>query len=163
MRPGDIPAIVDLFGRAFGRTMTPDHYGWKLRTRESPVENVAIAVDDADRPVFHIGAIPCRLRMGETSRWVMVAVDGMTDPAWRRRGVLTRVTGDLFERWRRAGIAMVLGLPNDQWRSRIGVLGWRHLFPLEWLVRPLLPGQLLARAIRVGTSNRPGWLSRAWN
>ena len=163
MRPEDVPAVTDLFQRAFGRPMTTQHYFWKLRTRPSPTANVSIAVDDQDRPVFHIGAVPGRLRAGENEYWVMVAVDGMTDPAWRRRGVLTRVTADLFDRWRQAGVALVLGLPNEQWRSRIGVLGWRHLFPLQWLVRPILPERLLARRLGVGAVGRAAWVGRLWN
>ncbi len=163
VRAEDAPALAGLFQRVFGHPISPAQYAWKLRTRPTPVENVAIAVDDADRPVFHIGAVPCRCRLGDTERWVMVAVDAMTDPAWRRRGVLTRVTGDLFERWRRAGVALVLGLPNEHWRSRIAVLGWRQLFPLEWLVRPILPGRLLGRRLGIGALTGPSWVSRLWN
>lgn len=161
--PGDVPAIVDLFHRVFGHHITTDHYVWKLRTRRSPVENVAIAVDEADHPVFHIGAIPCRCRLGERERWVMVVVDSMTDVPWRRRGVLTRVTSDLFDRWREAGVALVLGLPNEHWRSRIGVLGWRPLFPLAWLVRPILPERLLARRLGVPALAAASFLGRWWN
>ena len=73
--------------------------------------------------------MPCRCRLGETERWVMVAVDSMTDPAWRRRGVLTRVTGDLFERWRQAGVALVLGLQTSNGDPGSASWGGGRSFP----------------------------------
>lgn len=163
LTPDDVPGVVDLFHRVYGRPISAEHYVWKLRTRRSPVENVALAVDADDRPIFHIAGIPCRARLGDEDRWVMVAVDGMTDPAWRRRGVLTRVTSDLFDRWRAAGVALVLGLPNDQWRSRISALGWKRMFPLAWLVRPILPQRVLARRTGIAALANAEWMGRWWN
>ncbi len=162
-RTEDIPGVVDLFAGAFGRVITPAHYQWKLRTRPSPVENVVIAVDRHDRPVFHLGGIPCRCRLGGEERWIMVAVDGMTAPAYRRRGLLTQYTSELFGRWREAGIALVLGLPNEKWGSRTLALGWRPLFPLSWLVLPLRPERLLARRLRFPLLGRLGFVGRLWN
>jgi hypothetical protein len=151
--------LLELFHSSFGRTVTAAQYRWKLRTRPSPAENVAIAVDDADRPVFHIGGMPRRLRLGGAELWAMVAVDGMTSPAFRRRGILTTVTADLFRRWRDAGIALVLGLPNEQWRSRVDALGWRPLFPLRWMVRRLAPARIAARRLHVPVH----WWNRRWD
>lgn len=159
----DVPGVVDLFHRAFGRPTSAEHYIWKLRTRPTPVENVALAVDGNDRPMFHLAGIPCRVRLGNEDRWVMVAVDGMTDPAWRRQGVLTQVTSGLFDRWRAAGVALVLGLPNDQWRSRISALGWKPMFPLAWLVRPILPQKIIARRFGIAALADAAWVDGLWN
>ena len=93
----------------------------------------------------------------------MVAVDGMTAPAYRRRGLLTQYTSELFGRWREAGVALVLGLPNEKWGSRTAALGWRPLFPLSWLVLPLRPERLLARRLRFPTLGRLSLVGRLWN
>ena len=161
-RTEDVAGIVSLFAETYGRVITPAHYEWKLRTRLSPVENVAIAVDGQDRPVFHIAGIPCRCHLGGTERWIMVAVDAMTAPGYRRRGLLTQHTSELFARWREAGIALVLGLPNEQWGSRTVALGWRPLYPLAWLVLPLRPVRMMAGRLRVPALGRLAVAGRVW-
>lgn len=149
LRPEDIPAVVTLLSEGAGGPLSTEAYRWKLLARRSPVANVAIAVDQTDRPVFHIAGVPCRCQLAGAERWVMVAVDAMTDPAFRRQGLLTTHTAQLFARWKAAGVALVLGLPNDNWRSRTSALGWTPLGQLQWLVLPLRPERLLARKLGV--------------
>ena len=133
---------MELFGEVFGRPITAEYWCWKLKGMPSPVDNVGLAAGDDDRPVFHLGGIPCRFQIGSRQATVMVAVDAMTAPAYRRRGILTTVGQDLFRRWRESGIAMALGLPNEQW-DRAG-FGWQTLFPLRWRLRLLHPERFLA-------------------
>lgn len=147
LRPEDVRAVVTLLSQGAGGPLTADAYRWKLLTRMSPVANVAIAVDERDRPVFHIAGVPCRCQLAGAERWVMVAVDAMTDPAFRRQGLLTTHTAQLFARWKAAGVALVLGLPNSNWRSRARALGWTPLGRLQWMVLPLRPERLIARRL----------------
>jgi hypothetical protein len=147
LRSDDVPAVTALFAAVFGRTISPEHYRWKVLTRSSPVNNVAIVVDESDRPIFHLAGIPCRCKVAGTERWVMVAVDAMTAPAFRRQGLLTRESIDLFARWKQAGVAFVLGLPNENYGSRKPVIGWKPLGSLASLVLPLRPERLIARRL----------------
>ena len=162
VRPDDVPALVRLFAEVFGHVISPDHYRWKVLTRPSPVEAVGIAVDDADRPVFHIAGIPCQCNLAGAQRWVMVAVDAMTAPPFRRRGLLSRYSVELFERWQAAGVALVLGLPNRNWGSRARALGWQPLGPLSALVLPLRPERILARKLRVPALDRVTIVGQVW-
>jgi hypothetical protein len=82
----------------------------------------------------------------------------MAAPEFRRRGLLTHVGQYAYERYREGGVPFVLGLPNEQWGSRAAALGWQPLFPLQWLIRPLQPQQLIAR--RLGQPLAARWL--AW-
>jgi hypothetical protein len=68
---------------------------------------------------------------------VMISVDTMTSARFRRRGVLTKLATVSYASWAAEGVAAVLGLPNEQWGSRTGALGWQSLFQLEWLRMPL--------------------------
>jgi hypothetical protein len=145
LRPDDVPALLELFQRSFGRAATPDHYRWKLRTRPSPADNVAIAVDTEDRPVFHSAGIPCRCRIGGVERWVMVGVDVMTAASHRRQGVHTTYSNALYARWKAAGVAAVIGFTSEQWGSTVAKVGLRPLAPLVSLVLPLRPERALAR------------------
>jgi hypothetical protein len=93
----------------------------------------------------------------------MVGVDTMTDPECRRQGMLTAVARLAYDTWRKAGIPFVLGLPNQQWGSRTDALGWKALFPLQWLVRPLQPAALLARRLGISALSQLRLLGAVWN
>jgi hypothetical protein len=158
---GDEPALVELFGRVFGRPISVDHWRWKLKSLPSPAENVWLAVADG-RPIFQYAGIPLRFQTPAGETTAMVSVDTMTDPDFRRRGLLTSVGAVAYERWRAAGVSVVLGLPNDKWGSRTGALNWQPLFGLRWLIRPLRPEAIAAR--RMGLA--PGGLAALgglWN
>ena len=121
--------------------MTEHEWRWKLAPT-SKVPNVWLATH-ADQPIFQYAAMPTRFEIGDRTHAVMVSVDTMTAPAFRRRGLLTEVASRAYEAWRNAGVAFVIGLPNQQWGSRAQALGWRELFPLQWLARPLRPASNL--------------------
>ncbi|HYF62089.1 MAG TPA: GNAT family N-acetyltransferase, partial [Herpetosiphonaceae bacterium] len=160
-RAGDEHALVELFGRVFGRQISVEHWRWKLKSHPSPAENVWLAAA-ADRPIFQYAGIPLRFQTPAGETTAMVSVDTMTDPGFRRRGLLTSVGGHAYQCWRRAGVGFVLGLPNDKWGSRTGALNWEALFGLRWLIRPLRPEAIAAR--RVGRAARGlAALGGLWN
>jgi hypothetical protein len=161
-RPGDERALVALFERVFGRPIGEAHWRWKLKQPPSPVENVWLAVHD-DIPIFQYAAIPTRYRLPSGEATVMVSVDTMTAPEFQRRGLLSTVGRHAYEAWRAAGVPFVIGLPNERWGSRAAALGWRSLFSLHWLVRPLRPEALLARRMRLPVLGRLTPLGALWN
>lgn len=160
-RPGDEKHLAVLFEEVFHHPMSEDHWRWKFKALSSPVENVGLAVDPADRPVFQIAGIPCRYQLAGREGTVMVAVDAMTAPACRRQGALKQVGRALFESWRAAGVSMAIGLPNEQYNK--AVLGWQTLFPFRWLLRPLRPEALLARRLGLPLLGDARFLGRLWN
>src|SRR5579872_3307962 len=89
-RADDVPQLVALFARAFGRPITQEHYRWKLLRQTSAVPNDWIAANSVG-PVFHSGGIPTRYQLPDGLTTAMVSVDTMTDPEYRRRGLLTQV------------------------------------------------------------------------
>lgn len=160
-RPGDEKLLASLFEEVFHRPMSEDHWRWKLKTLPSPVENVAVAVDPDDRPVFQLAGIPCRYQLAGRDATVMVAVDAMTAPMYRRQGILKQLGRELFESWRASGVSMAIGLPNEQYNK--AVLGWQPLFSLKWLIRPLQPERILARRLKLRGLARLGVAGRWWN
>jgi hypothetical protein len=151
---GDEHGLVRLLGSRFGHDVAIEHWRWKLMHWPSNVANVWLAVANG-KAVFHYGGVPLRYRLNGSSGTAMISVDAMTAPEFRRRGLLTRGTRRAFAEWKARGIAFTLGLPNEQWGSRIAAAGWQSLFPLQWLVRPLRPEVFAAR--RLGMP----WLRRA--
>lgn len=150
----DIGALLALFERSFGKRVSPERWNWKLYCRPTPVENAWIAEIDRN-VVCHFGGIPVRVRHRGGEHWAMVGVDVMTDPAHRRRGLLTAVGAEMFARWREAGVAFVLGFPNELWGSRIAALGFKPMMELRWWVRWLDPAKAIA--VKLGLP----WLTRA--
>jgi hypothetical protein len=156
IRPGrsdDEHELVALFGRVFGRPTTEQHWRWKLRQQSSPVDNVWLALS-GPQPVFQYAGIPTRFLLLQTPVVAMTSVDTMTAPEFRRQGLLTQVASRAYDAWRAAGVAFVIGLPNQQWGSRAAALGWQPLFRLQWLLRPLRPEAMLARRLHMA------WLKR---
>lgn len=152
-RPGDECGLVQLFQTVFGRPITEDHWRWKLKGQPGTVDNVWLAVS-RDKPVFQYAGIPTRFRLSQATATSMVSVDTMTAPEFRRRGLLTQVAGHAYAAWRDNGVAFVIGLPNNQWGSRTGSLGWRPLFPLQWMTRPLRPEAFVARRLKLPVLER---------
>ena len=162
-RPGDEIHLAPLFSRVFERTMTPESWRWKLGHRTYTVANSWLAVDSRDRPVCHYAGIPRRVRLAAGERDVMVAVDAMTAPEFRRQGAYTAVVTRAHEAWRDAGVAFVLGMPNEQHGSRIVALGWQRVASLRWMIRPLRPDLLLARRVRLARLPGLEAASELWN
>jgi hypothetical protein len=162
-RPGDEPYLLQLFERVFGRGISEAHWQWKLKEQPSPVENVWLAVD-GDKPIFQYAGMPVRYSLPQGEATAMVSVDTMSDPDYRRQGLLTKVGRFTYDVWREGGIPFVIGLPNQQWGSRTKALGWVPLFPLQWLVRPLYPEALLARRLKLPAAlARPRLISALWH
>jgi Acetyltransferase (GNAT) domain len=161
-RADDEHALVGLFEAAFGSSITEDHWRWKLKQQRSPSENVWLAIS-GEKPVFQYAGIPTRFWLSQTATTMMVAVDTMTAPEFRRRGLLTQVAERVHAQWRQDGIAFVIGLPNQQWGSRAVALGWQPLFPLQWMIRPLRPEVLLARRLKISGLKRVTLVTTLWN
>jgi len=160
-RNGDERALTSLFETVFGKRMSEREWRWKLAPTFK-VPNVWLATH-AEQPIFQYAAMPTRFKIDERASDVMVAVDAMTAPRFRRRGLLTEVVGRAHEAWRDAGVAFVIGLPNQQWGSRARALGWRKLFPLQWLARPLRPEALIGRRLGLPGLGRVRVFGTVWN
>jgi hypothetical protein len=162
-RPGDERTLVSLWTEAFGKPMSEAHWRWKAKGRSAAVENVGIAVAADDRPIFQFVGIPCPAIVLGTPRTVMIGADVVTDPAFRRRGVFPTTARRLFDSWRDAGVALVLGLANDRWRAQADALGYERFFPMRRLVRILRPERLLARRAHVPGLARLRGVGALWN
>ena len=159
---GDEPGLLALFTSVFGRASTLEQWRWKLHWPHCGVDNVWLA-RAGGRAIFQYAGIPTRFSLDHRPATMMVSVDTMTAPEFRRRGLLTRVAAQAYAQWRSCGVPFVIGLPNQQWRSRTAALGWQPLFPLQWLVRPLRPELVLARRLGAHLIERAGFLAAPWN
>jgi GNAT acetyltransferase-like protein len=155
-REGDVEGLVTLHRRVFGRIISREHWRWKLGER-GPAANVWIAEAEG-RPIFQYAGIPLQFRHFGRDAWAMVDVDTMTDPDFRRQGLLTQGGARAYADWRAAGMAFTVGLPNEQWGSRAAALGWTRVGIIRWWVRWLDPIRMLGARAHLqwsGLSRRP--------
>lgn len=160
--PGDESQIVALFARAFGRPMTEAHWRWKVLGQPTPVNNVWLVVAGS-QVIGQYACIPTRFWLDGQEQLVMVGVDAMVDPAYRRHGMWTALVTHAHEVWSAAGVAFALGLPNERWGSRRDALGWQSLFGLKWHIRPLQPLRLVAQRLRLPQAVAVPALAAVWN
>jgi len=162
-RDGDEPALVALFESAFGRQISVDHWRWKFKHPGCSMPNVWLAVVANERPVFQCGGIPIPFRLGSRRVTMMHVCDVMTAPDFRRRGLHTQVSRHAYEFWRERGVAFVSGMPNENWGKTAGALGWRPLFRLQWLMRPLRPEAFIFRRLGMRFAPRASLLGPIWS
>ena len=162
-RLGDEVQLAELFNRVFERQVTPEWWLWKVRGRKGPVENAFVAVDAVDdHIVAQYVALPLQVRLAGRVRDVMVTVDTMTAPEYRRRGILNTLASEAYETWREGGVAAVFGLPNEQAKTPSNVRGWNTLFPMPWL-RLRNPPQQVRNRLAISSSAALRTLAKVLN
>lgn len=161
-KPGDEMALTPLFQRVYGRAISLSQWQWKVKGMPSIVENVWV-VEAAGALVGQYAVMPVPVWMKGQVCQAMVGVDAMVDPAYRRQGVWTALVQHAHQAWAEGGVPYAIGLPNEQWGSRIQVLGWQALFPLQWLSRPLRPEAHLARRLKWHRLRQAHFITAAWN
>lgn len=149
----DVGGLVALHQRVFDRTISREHWIWKLGAR-GPGANVWIA-EKGGRPIFQYAGIPVRFRHFGSDCWAMIDVDTMTDPDFRRQGLLTQGAAKAYADWKNVGFAFSVGLPNEQWGSRAAALGWARVGILRWWVRWLDPVRMIAARLALPWAKAP--------
>ena len=161
--PSDAAGVASLFGEVFGRATTEEKVRWKLlEAPAAPGAPTAFVAEHGGRLVGHYGGTPVRFQVHGAARTAISACDAMTAPDFRRRGILTALVTAAHDAWRRAGVAFVVGLPNEAWGSRTAALGWAELFPIRWLVSLLRPEAALARRLGIPALARLSPVGAAW-
>ncbi len=89
-----------------------------------------------------------RLSAGGSELAAARAVDTVTHPEWRRRGIFRRLTLDLAERLRAEGTALIFNTPNPRSRAGYLAMGWSSLGRVPLSIRPLRPGRIAAGLLR---------------
>ena len=136
--PADLPAIVQLLERSFGKPRSAELFRWKHQQNPFGASPCLLAEVDGS---------PVCLRAFLRWRWLangrevpaMRAVDTATHPEWRRRGLFSQLTRQLVEEVRMEGVAFVFNTPGRASLPGYLQLGWRKVGRLPLLVRPLRP------------------------
>ncbi len=141
MTPDDEEAVLDLVGRVLTTASiprTPEFWRWKHVDGPFGPSPGLFAEED--------GRI-IGLRMFLSWRWTsnanvhraVRAVDTITAPEARGRGVFTQLTLDLVEQMRNEGVSFVFNTPNEQSRPGYLKMGWSDVARVPVSIRPMRP------------------------
>lgn len=147
LTPEDTPAVLDLLRVSFGEAgvrWSEAIWTWKhLRNPFGPSPGLLAWADG--RPV----ALRVFLRWsfrggsGEEPVSALRAVDTVTHPEWRGRGLFSQLTRELVRQVTEEGARFVFNTPNSQSRPGYLRLGWRVAGRVPLLVRVQRPWRLL--------------------
>jgi len=143
--PGDERGILELWESVVGRPLRIDEWRWKFGRSVPPASDGYVWVAqtaERDRIIGHYGGIPRTIRFGHRTAQAIVIVDSMTAPDFRGRGVFSALTSAAHSSWSRAGVGLLLGMPNDNAQR---ATQWRPLFELYWWRRILRVDEILSR------------------
>jgi GNAT superfamily N-acetyltransferase len=150
-RQGDEGGIVGLARQVFAE-QPPDRFSdayWTWEFADNADGPAALWVaDDHGTIVGHYAVIPRALRIGGEVRTGSIVVDVMTHPDYRLQGMFTALGRVALADAGQRGIEFSYGFPirADVMPGHLR-LGWRHLFDLPILVRPLKFRPLVRRSI----------------
>lgn len=109
---GDESALERFHQECFGRPLDRALFSWLHRNAPAgPTLDLVAAVPRAGI-VGTYSLLPVRLRLGQRMMPASLAVGAAVHPAYRRRGIFTRLGREILSRAAAAGHAFTLGKPN---------------------------------------------------
>ncbi len=141
----DQPAILDLLRRCLGwQAGGADErlFEWKHRQNPFGESPAWVAVDEGTLVGFRTFLRWEFAAEGDGGVAAVRAVDTVTDPAYRGRGLFTRLTLLAVDEMRAEGVDIIFNTPNDQSRPGYLKMGWKIVGRLPVSVRPASPAGL---------------------
>lgn len=138
-REGDVEAIVALLRLCLGPGSVPRTAEfWRWKHERSPFGPSPVLLAEAGGELVGLRAfLRWRLASGDRAVEAVRAVDTATHPAWRGRGIFSRLTTELAERERARGTALVFNTPNRSSGPGYRKMGWVRVGRVPLLVRPV--------------------------
>jgi hypothetical protein len=138
-RPEDAPGVLDLVGSVMGwgndqRAVRMWH--WKHQDNPAGASPTWVAEDGAGRIVGVRTFLRWRFTSPDGPRSAVRAVDTVTHPDMRGRGLFRRLTLLALEELAGEGVDFVFNTPNDQSRPGYLSMGWEPVRKLGVVVRP---------------------------
>lgn len=108
--PEDELALTSLYRSVYARTVAPGEMSWKHLGGQGHSGFVA---EEAGVLVAHYGGWLRKWQGGPHRGRAVVALDAMTAPSHRGRGLFGALVREAHDHWRELGVSVVLGLPNS--------------------------------------------------
>ena len=141
LREGDEAAILDLARVVFleqpSDRFSIEYWNWEFKDNSSGAAQIWVAEDNG-RIVGHYAIVPRWFQVGPVVRTGSIVVDVMTHPDYRKQGMFVEIGRESLSGAGSAGIEFSYGFPiRDEVMPGHFKVGWRHIFDIPVLVRPL--------------------------
>lgn len=132
--PNDRDGFLSLYERVWGRTKGPEWFEWRFE-RNPYATDVEMIVAERDGDL--VGAeplLPFPLRIGDRDLFAYQPVDWIVDPDHRRRGLFTRMTERLIDRYS-ARADLLFNFPSEMLLPGLRKFDWRVVGPVPQAYR----------------------------
>lgn len=126
---GDRAEFLSLYESVWGRWKDDDWFEWRFGANPYRDEIKMVVVDSGDGLVGAEPLLPFRLRVGGTEWEAYQPVDWIVHPDHRRRGLFTRMTERLLEKYL-PEVSLLFNFPNSQLRPGLEQHGWEMVGPV---------------------------------
>lgn len=110
LRPDDGAALTRLYRSVYARSISSEEMSWK---HPGIGGHSGVVAEDAGDLVAHYGGWLRAWQVGPHRGRAVVALDAMTAPSHRGRGLFSALVREAHDQWRESGVSLVLGLPNS--------------------------------------------------
>lgn len=147
-RDSDTPEILSLIRTSLGEGEVPRESAyWAWKHLDNPFGGSPVVIARSDDQLVGLRAfMRWTWTAGGTAYPAVRAVDTATHPAWRGRGVFSRLTNLLVERMQESGVAFIFNTPNESSRPGYLKMGWSSVGRVSLWVRPLPFGRSMGTA-----------------
>ncbi|WP_435361974.1 GNAT family N-acetyltransferase [Haloarchaeobius sp. DFWS5] len=143
-RPSDRDQFLSLYADVWGTTKDTDWFEWRFE-RNPYRDGVQMVVVECDGELVAAEPLlPFRLRIRETTVDAYQPVDWIVHPDHRRRGLFTRMTERLLDRFG-PDAELLFNFPNDQLLPGLQKFGWRTVSTIQRSYRVQNARRLSAR------------------
>lgn len=157
--------ILALHRRAWGELeiTRAEYHRWQYQENPAgPALSTVARERSTGELIGQFGAIPLRASINGEPQIAALALNVVTDPAYRRQGVFARLGHAANGQMAKAGIAFAFALPNENsFPGFVRHLGYHHVGDVPLLVRPVNVRRLVAQRLPLpGLSALAAALSR---
>src|SRR4029078_12603302 len=122
---------------------------WEWKHNRNPFGNSFSIVADHQGMLIGLRVfISWKWKRGEKSFEAVRAVDTVTHPDWRGKGVFSRLTSTLLEQIQQAGIAFIFNTPNQSSLPGYLKMGWKPVTKIPLRLKILRPFHIMSTRIR---------------
>ncbi len=156
LNPSDEAAVLELVSRVLTTSSiprTPEFWRWKHV--DGPFGPSPGLIAEEDGQIIGLRMfLSWQWQSGPKIHRAVRAVDTITAPEARGRGVFTQLTLGLVDQMRKEGVSFVFNTPNEQSRPGYLKMGWQDVTRVPVLIRLMKPLSIVRR--RFSGSAEPG-------
>lgn len=148
--PADVDEITRLLEICLGTSDIPrtrEFWEWKHFKNPFGISS-GIAAEEEGKIIGLRVLMQWMWAAGGKSFQAVRAVDTVTHPDWRGKGIFSRLTSTLLEEIAKEGVSFVFNTPNQFSKPGYLKLGWKEVTRIPLWIRPLKPVRIAWRLIR---------------